>query len=76
MDLVVAGAGPSGVATAERVAQQGISVCVVAPDPLEPWPNNYGVWLDEFVAMGLQDCLEVIWPKAKVYLDDSSKGQK
>lgn len=48
VDLVVAGAGPAGVAVASRVAAAGFSVCVVDPEPLAHWPNNYGVWLDEF----------------------------
>ena len=45
--------------------QAGFSVCVVDPEPLAPWINNYGVWVDEFQAMGLEDCLHVVWPKAK-----------
>eukprot|EP00798_Chlamydomonas_sp_ICE-L_P023575 gene23575-9100_t len=65
VDLIVCGSGPAGVAAAERVAAAGFSVCVVDPNPLSAWPNNYGVWVDEFEAMGLRDCLEVIWPSAK-----------
>ena len=69
LDLIVAGAGPSGIAVAERVSAAGYKVCVVDPAPLTHWPNNYGVWVDEFEAMGLDDCLEIVWPKAKVHLD-------
>jgi Lycopene cyclase protein len=76
VDVVVAGAGPAGVAVAERVSQAGFRVCVVDPDPLGVWPNNYGTWVDDFQAMGLEDCLEVIWPKAKVWLDNSATGEK
>jgi hypothetical protein len=76
VDLVVAGAGPSGVAVAERVAAAGFTVCVVDPTPHAPWPNNYGAWVDEFQAMGLEDCMEVIWPKAKVWLDNGKAGEK
>jgi lycopene beta-cyclase len=76
VDLVIAGAGPSGVAVAARVARQGFKVCVIDPDPLGVWPNNYGVWVDEFDAMGLRDCLEVVWPKAKVWLDNDKHGEK
>ena len=46
------------------------------PDPLRVWPNNYGVWVDEFAAMGLDDCIELVWPQAKVYLDSSKSGEK
>lgn len=51
-------------------------VCIIDPAPLGIWPNNYGVWVDEFEAMGLGDCLEVIWPKAKVFLDSNNLGAK
>jgi lycopene beta-cyclase len=76
VDLVIAGAGPSGLAVGERVARAGFSVAIIDPAPLGVWPNNYGVWVDEFEAMGLGDCLEVIWPKATVYLDSDDLGQK
>lgn len=76
VDLVIAGAGPSGLAVGERVARAGYSVCIIDPEPLGIWPNNYGVWVDEFEAMGLGDCLEVIWPKAKVFLDSDNLGAK
>ncbi len=76
LDLVVAGAGPSGIAVAERVSAAGYKVCVVDPAPLAHWPNNYGVWVDEFEAMGLQDCLEIIWPKAKVHLDSGKDNER
>lgn len=76
VDLIVAGAGPAGVAVAGRVAQAGFSVVVLDATPLAKWPNNYGVWVDEFQAMGLDDCLHVVWPKAKVYLDSQDLGEK
>lgn len=76
VDLVVAGGGPSGLAVAERVASAGYRVCVIDPHPLGIWPNNYGVWVDEFQAMGLEDCLEVIWPKAKVWLQNDKPGER
>ncbi|KAK9845376.1 hypothetical protein WJX81_004833 [Elliptochloris bilobata] len=73
VELVVAGAGPSGLAVADRVSQAGFRVCVVDPAPLAAWPNNYGVWADEFEAMGLEDCLEVVWPQAQVHLDNNER---
>lgn len=76
VDLVIAGAGPSGLAVGERVARAGYKVCIIDPSPLGIWPNNYGVWVDEFEAMGLGDSLEVIWPKAKVFLDNDNLGEK
>ncbi|GLI71151.1 hypothetical protein VaNZ11_016251 [Volvox africanus] len=76
VDLIVAGAGPAGVAAAGRVAAAGFSVCVIDPEPFAHWPNNYGVWLDEFQAMGLEECLHAIWPKAKVWLNSLPDGEK
>ena len=49
---------------------------MIDPAPLSAWPNNYGVWVDEFEAMGLEDCLEVVWPQARVFLDSSPEGLK
>ena len=51
-------------------------MCVVDSDPMAPWINNYGVWVDEFTAMGLEDCLHVVWPKAKVWLDSKGLGEQ
>jgi pyruvate/2-oxoglutarate dehydrogenase complex dihydrolipoamide dehydrogenase (E3) component len=45
---VIAGAGPAGLAVAQRVSAAGYRVCIIDPDPLAAWPNNYGVWVDEF----------------------------
>lgn len=75
-DVVIAGAGPSGLAVASRVAAAGFNVAVVDPEPLGQWINNYGVWVDEFVAMGLDDCFDVVWPSATVYLNSSGQGEK
>lgn len=75
-DVVIAGAGPSGLAVATRVAAAGFRVAVVDPDPLGKWMNNYGVWTDEFEAMGFEDCFDVVWPSATVYLDSSNQGER
>jgi len=47
---------------AEQVSRNGIEVCCVDPSPLSMWPNNYGVWADEFQSLGLVDCLDKTWP--------------
>lgn len=70
-DLVVAGAGPSGLSVGARVAKAGFNVCVVDPCPLSLWPNNYGVWVDEFEAMGLDDCFDRVWTTSEVYLENT-----
>lgn len=74
-DLVVAGGGPSGLAVADRVSEAGFTVCIVDPSPLANWPNNYGVWVDEFEMMGLDDCLEVVWPRVTVMFDEDKHGE-
>jgi lycopene beta-cyclase len=40
----------------------------VDPAPLAPWRNNYGVWVDEFEALGHGDCFTRSWPLARVLL--------
>ena len=75
-DLVVVGAGPSGLAVAERVASRGRKVVVVDPNPTGLWPNNYGVWIDEFEALGLEDCLDKTWSEAIVFLDSGEEGER
>nr|ANY98896.1 chloroplast lycopene beta-cyclase [Dunaliella salina]QIW94443.1 carotene synthesis related protein [Dunaliella salina] len=75
-DLLVVGSGPSGLAVAERVAAGGFSVCVIDLDPYAPMIPNYGVWVDEMQAMGLEECLEVVWPQAKVWLDNDKSGER
>nr|CAD1824717.1 unnamed protein product [Ananas comosus var. bracteatus] len=69
-DVVVVGCGPSGLRLAEQAARRGLRVCCVDPSPLAAWPNNYGVWVDEFVAMGLDPFLDKIWPMTAVIVDD------
>nr|BAD02729.1 putative lycopene beta cyclase [Cryptomeria japonica]BAD02732.1 putative lycopene beta cyclase [Cryptomeria japonica]BAD02736.1 putative lycopene beta cyclase [Cryptomeria japonica]BAD02737.1 putative lycopene beta cyclase [Cryptomeria japonica]BAD02759.1 putative lycopene beta cyclase [Cryptomeria japonica] len=73
MDLVVVGGGPAGLAVAQQVSEAGISVCCIDPCPESIWPNNYGVWVDEFEAMDLLDCLDTTWSGAVVYVDDKTK---
>jgi hypothetical protein len=73
VDVLIAGAGPAGVATAARLGSHGLRVVVVDPDPLKPWPNNYGVWVDDFEAMGLEDCFEREWSRANVWLGDGKE---
>ncbi|KAI3994443.1 hypothetical protein MKX01_012700 [Papaver californicum] len=34
------------------------------------WPNNYGVWVDEFQSLDLEDCLYKTWPMTIIFLGD------
>jgi|TARA_B110000259_G_scaffold183355_1_gene228496 lycopene cyclase-like protein len=69
-DLLIVGCGPAGLSAADRASEKGLRVALVDPKPLNVWRNNYGVWVDEFEALGLGDCFSNVWPKARVVLDD------
>ncbi len=73
VDLAVVGGGPAGLAVAQQVSEAGLSVCSIDPSPKLIWPNNYGVWVDEFEAMDLLDCLDTTWSGAIVYIDDKTQ---
>nr|ACF21780.1 lycopene beta-cyclase [Gentiana lutea]BAA88840.1 Lycopen cyclase 2 [Gentiana lutea] len=70
VDLAIVGGGPAGLAVAQQVSEAGLSVCSIDPSPKLIWPNNYGVWVDEFEAMDLLDCLDATWSGAVVFIDD------
>lgn len=70
-DVIIIGTGPAGLRLAEQVSSRhGIKVCCVDPSPLSTWPNNYGVWVDEFEDIGLIDCLDKTWPMTCVFIND------
>ncbi|VFQ94135.1 unnamed protein product [Cuscuta campestris] len=69
-DVIIAGAGPAGIRLAEQVSRHGTKVCCIDPSPLSMWPNNYGVWVDEFERLGLEDCLDKTWPITSVCIND------
>lgn len=60
--VVVAGAGPAGLALALACASAGLDVTVVDPTPDRPWPATYGAWLDEVAGVDLPSA---VW--ARVY---------
>ncbi|XP_057547651.1 lycopene beta cyclase, chloroplastic/chromoplastic-like [Amaranthus tricolor] len=73
VDLAVVGGGPAGLAVAQQVSKAGLSVCLIDPSPRLIWPNNYGVWVDEFEAMDLLDCLDTTWSGAVVFINEGLK---
>ena len=60
-DVVVVGAGPAGLALAASLGETGLRVVGLAPDPRAPWPNTYGVWLDEVEPLGYAPYLAHSW---------------
>ena len=70
--MIIIGTGPAGLRLAEQVSRYGIKVCCVDPSPLSMWPNNYGVWVDEFGRLELEDCLDKTWPMTSIYLDENN----
>ncbi|KAJ4724937.1 Lycopene beta-cyclase [Melia azedarach] len=70
LDVIIMGTGPAGLRLAEQVSRYGIKVCCIDPSPLSMWPNNYGVWVDEFEKIGLEDYLDKTWPMTCVYIND------
>jgi len=70
VDLLIVGCGPAGLSAADRASEKGLRVALVDPRPLAAWRNNYGVWVDEFQELGLDDCFANVWPKARVVIDD------
>ena len=64
-DVAVVGCGPAGVALASELGRRGAKVALVGPDA--PFVNNYGVWLDEFQEIGMEDCLDQVWDSAVCY---------
>ncbi|KAF5204490.1 Lycopene beta cyclase protein [Thalictrum thalictroides] len=70
-EVIIIGTGPAGLRLAESISVNGIRVCCIDPSPLSMWPNNYGVWVDEFESLGLENCIDKTWPMASVYIDDN-----
>ncbi|MGQ0617205.1 MAG: lycopene cyclase family protein [Acidimicrobiia bacterium] len=46
-DLIVAGAGPGGLALAAEAVAAGLRVTVVDPAPHRPWERTFAAWADE-----------------------------
>lgn len=62
MDALIFGSGPSGLAIAQVLAEGGLRVEVIAPDPSAPWRPGYGAWVDELE--GYESAIARTWDVA------------
>eukprot|EP00929_Paragymnodinium_shiwhaense_P119911 TRINITY_DN91824_c0_g1_i1.p1 TRINITY_DN91824_c0_g1~~TRINITY_DN91824_c0_g1_i1.p1 ORF type:complete len:633 (-),score=119.20 TRINITY_DN91824_c0_g1_i1:18-1916(-) len=77
-DVAIVGSGPAGTLLAKLLADKhGASVCVIDPRADSPWPNNYGVWQEEWdsleanLQVGLDKCLGFQWDFTDCYFGGS-----
>ncbi|GJP47141.1 hypothetical protein CLOM_g6370 [Closterium sp. NIES-68] len=70
LDVLVVGCGPAGLSIAAECAKRGLTVGLVGRDA--PFVNNYGVWLDEFKAIGLDHCIDQVWTDTILYTDSDA----
>eukprot|EP00899_Mesostigma_viride_P022212 jgi/Mesvir1/3175/Mv16333-RA.1 len=66
VDTVVVGCGPAGLMLASELGKRGVSVALIGVE--SAFVNNYGVWIDEFQALGLADTLDQRWSHCVCYL--------
>jgi len=67
-DVIVLGGGPAALCLAAALAEQALQVSLLAPHYLPaPWPNTYGIWVDEVEALGLAHLLEHRWSHTVSY---------
>lgn len=71
-DVVVCGAGPAGLLLAKEMAERKLKVAVVDPTLDKPWPNNYGVWMDEADFFHYADCCDKVWNEVGIIFDEDT----
>lgn len=72
LDVLICGAGPGGLLLASALSKEGCKVEVVDPALDKPWPNNYGVWMDEAEYFGYGECCDIVWKEAGVVFDEDT----
>ncbi|WP_035984244.1 lycopene beta cyclase [Leptolyngbya sp. KIOST-1] len=69
-DVLVIGAGPAGLSLVAALAEAGLAVQgLTLGDPAQPWPNTYGIWVDELEDLGLVPFLEHRWKDCVVHVN-------
>jgi len=70
VDALVIGAGPAGLSLAAALGQEGLEVQgLAATDPTAPWPNTYGIWVDETQPLGMTHFLKHRWKDCVVHVN-------
>lgn len=72
LDVLICGAGPGGLLLASALSKEGCKVGVVDPALDKPWPNNYGVWMDEAEHFGYSEECDYVWKQAGVVFDEET----
>ncbi len=68
-DVLVIGSGPAGLSLATALEQRGLKVEGLSPiEPATPWPNTYGIWVDEIEALGMSKYLWQRWKNTVAYM--------
>jgi lycopene beta-cyclase len=70
LDALVIGAGPAGLSLAAALGKEGLSVQgLTAVDVSSPWPNTYGIWVDETESLGMAHFLKHRWQDCAVHVN-------
>lgn len=72
-EVVVIGAGPAGLSLSAALGKCGVRTLCIDPALDQPWPNNYGTWVDDLEPIGLADCLANRWEVTSVYTQGSDE---
>ncbi len=73
LDALVIGAGPAGISLATALGREGLVVQGLAPtDVAAPWPNTYGIWVDELEPLGLTCLLKHRWKDCVVHVNHNA----
>ena len=72
-DVIVAGAGPAGLAIASALGREGLSIVCVDSKANQPWENNTCAWADEIRPLGLDKYCDRIWPKIEIIFAENSR---
>lgn len=65
-ELWIVGAGPAALLLADACIERGVAVGLLAPDLREAWPRNYGLWLDDAEALGVEQFLGHRWARTQL----------